>query len=173
MVYNYLVKQGRTLSLLIFVFFLFPVFAGAQQDNKRENFFIAPLGEFSGYGNESISAGGGLAVGGGDGVSIGLRLLYSAAFDERAVSIMETTVFIRAYFFGRYAYTGPFVQLNSGVVVVTNQNDFFVPTSSAAFSAGLGAGWRFQIGKRLFLEPMLRGGYPYLFGAGVSLGIGF
>jgi hypothetical protein len=145
---------------------LLPAAAGAQ------DFFVAPAAEFTGMGNESAAAGCGFAIGGGKGTALGLRFIYTTAFDSMAVNVLELDVFMRYYFFGTDANTGPFAQFISGIILIARDNAFSLPAGAAAFSAGLGAGWRIPLGEVMFLEPAIRAGYPYIFGVSMSVGFG-
>jgi hypothetical protein len=37
--------------------------------------------------------------------------------------------------------------------------------------AGLSAGWRFPLGTRWYIEPVISGGYPHIIGGGIYGGI--
>jgi hypothetical protein len=39
------------------------------------------------------------------------------------------------------------------------------------FSGGLAAGWRITLKDNFYIEPFVRGGYPYGWGAGIMAGI--
>jgi hypothetical protein len=162
------VKLSSSIKILVFCTFLLifssPIFA--QNTEKQELFFIAPLFETIGYSDESTAFGGGLTIGTGSGIAFGMRLLY--ALNPEDFTFVEILFFLRYYFFGSGANTGPFVQLNTGPVLyidnITNLKGY------GNISAGLTAGWRFSLGNRFFLEPAARFGFPYLAGAGVSAG---
>jgi outer membrane protein OmpA-like peptidoglycan-associated protein len=47
------------------------------------------------------------------------------------------------------------------------------PEVFPAFSGGLSAGWRFNLGGNWYVEPAARVGYPYIWGFGVTAGIKF
>ena len=136
---------------------------------KQELIFIAPLAEAIGYSYATIAYGGGLAVGSGSGTAIGLRFLY--AVDPEDFVFMEFLFFLRFYFFGAQASTGPFVQLNGGPVVYAYSSPEL--SGYGNISAGLNVGWRFPLGRNFFIEPSVRAGYPYIFGGGVSSGFRF
>jgi hypothetical protein len=133
---------------------------------KNKNFFIAPVAEASYYGLNRPAVGTGVAFGYGSGLAYGFNFLYALNFEE--YSFVETLIFLRYFFFGSGANsganTGPFVQFSAGPV-------FF--SGSGTISAGLSAGWRFPLGTQYYIEAAVKGGYPYLAGAGVSAGIRF
>ena len=167
-----------------FLLLVFPVFAqnmSAEEPSanaaapvtasKQELFFIAPLVEVAGYSYDSVAYGGGLAIGAGSGTAIGIKLLYFT--DPKDFVFMELLVFLRFYFFGKQASTGPFIQLIGGPVIYADSNPNPSSYSYGNFSAGLGVGWRIPLGTRFYLEPAIRAGYPYIFGGGVSAGFRF
>jgi hypothetical protein len=70
--------------------------------------------------------------------------------------------------------SGLFLQLNGGpVIFARNTDDITMPSKTGTFSGGLSLGWRFHLGRYFFLEPAVRGGYPYMAGAGLSAGARF
>lgn len=144
--------------------------AGQPSEGKVSSsaFFIGPLAEALGYSREGSAFGGGLAVGAGSGVSIGARLLY--LIDTESVNTLELTVFMRFYLLGPEAASGPFVQVTAGTAIFARESIVSVPAQTGVISAGLAAGWRFFLGNRWYVEPAVRAGYPYIFGAGVSAG---
>jgi hypothetical protein len=48
-----------------------------------------------------------------------------------------------------------------------------MPSEVGTISIGLGVGWRFLLGNLFFIEPAIRGGFPYIVGAGLSAGVRF
>jgi hypothetical protein len=70
--------------------------------------------------------------------------------------------------------SGLFIQFNGGpVIFAQNDDSIAVPSGMGTFSAGLSLGWRFLLGRTFFIEPVIRGGYPYIVGAGLSAGVRF
>ena len=138
------------------------------QKTKISSFFIAPLLEFIGYSVKGVSMGGGFAIGGGDGISIGLRFMYSFTLGEDSINALELAVFMRYYLCGNKERTGLFIQLNAGVTAFAYEEAVSFPVEVGALSLGLALGWRFQLGNRWYLEPSVRIGYPYIAGVGVS-----
>jgi hypothetical protein len=67
--------------------------------------------------------------------------------------------------------TGLFLQAEGGIVLFAHEKleitEYFAPVG------GLSAGWRFPLGTRWYIEPAIRGGYPYLFGASLTAGFRF
>jgi hypothetical protein len=83
---------------------------------------------------------------------------------------MEDAGFFRIYPLGKTNafYTGLFLQAELGTAIFFKDND-----SSPSFLGALAAGWRINMGKNFFIEPVVRGGYPFLWSAGVTIGISF
>jgi hypothetical protein len=168
-------RADRPYLLIFFVtFFLFTVLARApaqtaEQSSRDFVLFITPLAEVIGYGRKNPSIGGGFAFGLDDGVAIGIRCLFAFEQDGEGVNTMEMTAMVRYYLRGLAAYTGPFVQLNLGPVLFAYQNAAFVPAEEGSFSVGLAFGWRFPLGNYWFIEPAVRAGYPYMYGAGLAI----
>jgi len=136
-------------------------------DLRGEDFFIAPHGEITGYGLNGYAFGGGIMIGAGTGGALGLSLLY--AMDDSDFIFMEMLFFLRGYIFGANAFFGPFLQLSVGPVIYADANPEI--TNYGNISAGLTTGWRFLLGRRFFIEPSFRIGYPYLAAAGMALGV--
>jgi hypothetical protein len=133
-------------------------------------FFAGPLTEIL-YSRTSPAFGGGAFIGAGDGVSIGLRVLYTIDFET--ITSLEIGVFIRFYIFGYQADHGPFVQLNAGTVMFARHTAVGLPADVGTISAFVSGGWRFLLGSRFFIEPAIRLGTPYIIGAGASAGVRF
>lgn len=147
--------------------------AGTQNHAANESlrdspadFFIAPLAEIIGYSRKSLAFGSGFALGAGSGVAIGLHFLYT--IDTESINTMEIIVFMRFYLQGAGSSTGLFVQLNTGASIIDYGKAAFPPAESGDISAGLAVGWRFLLKNRWYLEPVIRVGYPYIAGVGVS-----
>jgi len=178
----------KYLILLFLVFFIFPAAAqeleqidkpeseqseeqSAEQPSRGLGFFIAPLTELTGHGRESPSLGAGFAFGADDGVAVGFRCLYTFELNSESVNALELTVFLRWYLRGVSAYSGPFIQFTGGTVLYAINNSVSVPSKVGMLSAGLGFGWRIPLGKYWFLEPAVRAGYPFMYGAGVAIAL--
>jgi hypothetical protein len=72
------------------------------------------------------------------------------------------------YFFSLDANNGPFIQASGGPIIYSDTRPEI--SGYGNISAGLSTGWRFLLGKHFFIEPVIRIGYPYLIGGGVSTG---
>ena len=177
-------KEGQLVKIF-YAFFLLLAFSAFAQNTpgveasatpgaeaaapRQELFFIAPLAEAAGYSYDSVAYVGGLTIGAGSGTAIGIKLLYFT--DPENFVFMELLVFLRFYFFGTQASTGPFLQLIGGPVIYADNS--LAPSGYGNFSAGLGAGWRIPLGSHFYIEPAIRAGYPYIVGGGISTGVRF
>jgi hypothetical protein len=124
-----------------------------------------------------MAIGGGAALGYGDRVAFGFKVIYLDDMDE--VRSLELNFLARFYFFNKARTkdlypSGPFIQFNIGPVFFAwDEQNISIPSETVMTSAGLSLGWRFVFGRFFFLEPCIRGGTPYLFGAGLSAGVRF
>jgi hypothetical protein len=135
----------------------------------EEGFFIAPVTELSLFSPESVAFGAGLAFGYEGLVTTGYRALIFT--DPGDIVTVEVCLFARVYL-PLDRRDGFFIQAGVGPSVFVRKNALFPPRVSSV-SGGLTFGRRFPLGKRLFIEPSLRAGYPYIIGAGVSAGFRF
>jgi len=127
-------------------------------------------GFFAGAGSElnnnstrkSSTAMGGNVVLGYDlnrNFALGLNTIYSHDMD--VVNTLESMVMFRYYL----PVTGSFLQAEAGGALSKTEGK-----NSAAPLGGLTAGMRLEMENRWYLEPALRGGYPFTWGAGLTLG---
>jgi len=137
---------------------------------KQKDIFAALFAESMGYSRYNITAGGGIVFGGSlDGKGIGLRLLYVQ--DAENFIFLETVAQIRLYLSPKKDNTGIFLQAEGGIVLFSYEK--FEITGYFSFVGGVSAGWRFMMNNQWYIEPFIRGGYPYIFGAGFSTGFKF
>jgi len=156
--------------LFLVVFSAYPAWTQTTEQDQRPDFFVAPLAEITGYGRKTPAIGGGFALGAGDGVAIGFRLLYAAAPGGEAVVMLELALFMRFYLLGPEASTGLYIQVTAGAAMFASESAVSLPSEEVSISAGLAVGWRFPLGNHWYIEPAIRAGYPYIAGAGVSAG---
>jgi len=171
--YNYIVKHKFFLLFPLFLLFCAAaVFAAGEDNFESGDFWVCPAGEAAMYTSSGYSLGVGAAIGYGRGSSIGLKTVW---FLERdGISALEINCLLRFYFYGKRAYSGPFLQIVGGPTLFFSQNsEFSVPARMGLFTFGAGLGWRFLLFDRVFIEPSVRTGYPYLLGAGISVGVRF
>jgi len=141
---------------------------------RRRDLFAGLFAEGLGYTRYSAAFGGGIVFGGSfNNMGAGITLLY--AQDPEKFIFMEALAHFRMYFLHGLLRTktnsGLFAQAEGGIVLFAYEKPDF--TDHIAPTIGLAAGWRFPLGTRWYIEPAIRGGYPYLFGGGVSGGIKF
>jgi len=152
--------------LLFFVLFVLTTAVFAQED-----FWISLNGDGALYSSSGFAFGGGLSLGYGKGASIGIKAVYYFSSDD--VNTLELNFILRFYLLGAGRYSGPFLQFMGGPSFFNHEEGVAIPSEVGMISAGLSFGWRFLIVDRWFIEPAVRGGYPYLFGAGLSAGVRF
>ena len=138
-----------------------------------EDLWISPGADIAFYSPVSLSFGGGMAIAYGNGTSIGIKALWLFDNDSQ-LSIMELCFLFRLYLFGSFANSGLFIQLEGGPAIYFEREEkISLPVKIGTLTAGLTLGWRFLFGKYFFVEPSMRGGYPYIAGAGLSAGVRF
>jgi len=155
--------------LLVLCISLFPIVAFAQEPAAEGgDLWICPGAETALYSFSTVACGGSLAIAYGKGTSIGFKAAYFYDI-EGDVDTLELSFLLRFYFMGGGA--GPFIQLTGGPALFFKRDDGAAfPADWGMISGGLNLGWRFLMGKTLFIEPSIRAGYPYV--AGVSLATG-
>ena len=173
---------NRILYRKVFVFLVFvisllflsrkgPLYA-LDKINGREDLWVCSNAEVSLFSIDSVSCGGGLTLGYGKGMAIGLKTAFLVDLGGQ-IKTLEFNFLFRMYFFGAESSSGPYVQLDVGPALFTEGGGFSLPSEYGSVSAGLSLGWRFLIGRYLFIEPVIRGGYPYIAGGGLYIGIHF
>jgi len=184
-IYNYIVKHKFFLLFLSLMLFCAAAgFAAGEENFESGDFWVCPGVDIALYSSSGISYGGGVAIGYGRGSSIGLKITFfpgqkvgdTMFFQDSSdgISVLEINCLLRFYFFGKKAYSGPFMQINGGPVLFYSPNsEDILPAKAGAFTFGAGFGWRFLLFDRVFIEPSVRAGYPYLVGAGISAGVRF
>jgi len=139
---------------------------------ERGDIWLSPCGETAIYGVSGPAVGGGIALGYGSGTSIGLKAAWFLCPD--GTSTLELSFLFRLYFPKAGAFSGPFLQFTGGpALFFTESGELKIPAEHGMVTAGLSFGWRFLFMNRWFVEPSIRGGYPYLVGAGLSAGVRF
>lgn len=104
-------------------------------------------------------------------LSGGIKFLvsYDIANTDSAITTLEPLATVRFYVarpFGEPS-TGLYIEGQCGASVI-----FVDSLLRYAFDAGAAIGFRFGL-EHFYVEPEIRGGYPYLFGAGVNVGVRF
>ena len=165
-------KKSCFFLVIFFFISVYTVFSDEEAPAKTaQDFWISLGGDVSMYSYKGMSYGGSIAFGYGSGSSIGLKISYF--FNGEGIDTLETCFLLRFYILGKNAYSGPYFQFLGGVSLFNRSGDFAIPSNVGIFSAGLGFGWRFLFADRFFIEPFIRGGYPYVFGGTISAGVRF
>jgi hypothetical protein len=165
----------KIIFFLVFIPGLIPVFAQSRSV-LPEGIWVCPVFESGYYSTSNLAFGGGAALGYGDRVAFGLKVLYWN--DLNSVRSLELNFLARFYLPGLFlpeaaASSGLFIQFNGGpVIVARNEDSIFMSPRIGTFSVGVSLGWRFLFGI-FFIEPAIRAGYPYIIGAGLSAGVRF
>jgi len=162
--------KKKILALLIFLCLLSPLSA---LDLQPDGGFIGIGPEINGHSRDNFSFGGGLTLGVdlNGYFSAGLKTSFFDNFDS--LGAFETALFFRYYFHLTKITNGPFAQLEAGAVVYFERGYHENLEAFPAFSGGASVGWRFSLGDNWYLEPAARGGYPHIWGFGVTVGIRF
>ncbi len=143
------------------------------ETKKSEEFWISPGTEMAFYSPVSLSAGGSVTIAYGSGTSIGTKISW--LYDNKGqLNVFILDFLFRWYFFGSYANSGLYIQFAGGpAIYLQSEEEFSVPVRIGTLTAGLTLGWRFLLGRYFYFEPSISGGYPYIFGAGLSAGVKF
>ncbi|MCL2211942.1 MAG: hypothetical protein FWB95_08480 [Treponema sp.] len=136
----------------------------------KSGFWFGFGGDTAMYSQYGFAFGPSFSIGFGTGMSIGINAAWF--FTKEEIDVLEINVFFRIYFF-KNADNGPYIQIMAGPSLFNRSGDFSVPSNSGTISAGAVFGWRFLLFNMWYIEPSIRGGYPFLFGATVSTGIQF
>jgi len=110
--------------------------------------------------------GGGVFLGGeiNNQFAIGVKTGFLHDFDD--INSLNIQGFVRYQL--PLPVDGFFVRADAGVLMLFYDGETF-----PVFSGGLAAGWRYNFSQNWFLEPALRFGYPYMWGASLVLGFRF
>jgi len=137
----------------------------------------AQTGLFVGLGVEgNANTRGGAALGGIFTLGADINDIFAAGVKVTFSSNLDTVTTLEPAAFSRY-YFSRLLPLPLGVLFAQAElgaSLFFEDAETyPAFYAGLAVGWRFNVWEGLYLEPMFRGGYPFAWGLGLSLGYRF
>ena len=104
-------------------------------------------------------------------LTVGIKALvsYDVFYKGKSIYTFEPIAFFRFYLasVSGEPSTGLFVQADGGASLIFLDN-----TAKSCFNAGASLGFRKEFNS-FYLEPSLRFGYPYILGAGLSLGLRF
>jgi hypothetical protein len=98
--------------------------------------------------------------------SLGAKLGFS--YNGGALGTLETELLLRFYI-PSWNSSGPFLQAEGGTSLIFQRDDNH-DNLYFSYLYGGALGWRLPLGP-LYAEPFLRGGYPFLWGGGLIIGI--
>ncbi|MCL2276386.1 MAG: hypothetical protein FWC21_00665 [Treponema sp.] len=157
--------MNKKLLIIFFLFLIFVFYITAQEEAPR---YTNRRTAFS-YGVDiNLNSSSGFAYGAVLGAdfyflnksAFGFQLTASSDGDSN--NVIEPSLAFRHYFTDLYSI---YLQLDSGVSIITE-------TGQVRFNLllGLRTGYRLHITEIFFIEPFIRGGYPYIAGGGFILG---
>jgi len=137
----------------------------------------AQSGIFAGIGPElNANTREGVALGGNLTFGLDLNDIFATGAKVTFSSNLDTVTTLEPVGFFRY-YFSRLLPLPLGVLFVQAElggSLFFEDGGTyPSLYGGLAAGWRFNVWQDLYLEPVVRGGYPYAWGVGLSVGYRF
>jgi len=151
----------------IFYFFLFICFLFTAGSLSALSGVFGGIGADVNANTREGAAFGGTLSGGvdlNDQFSLGLRISLSSNMDT--VITLEPAAFFRYYL--PLKIEGFFVQAELGAAFFFEDGKNY-----PAFLGGLAFGWRYNIGNKWYIEPSIRGGYPFVWGVGFLTGLHF
>jgi hypothetical protein len=124
-----------------------------------DGFFIGLGAETNANTREGLAAGGGLSFGAelNEQFALGVKAAYSNNFET--LGNLESAAFFRWS-----SQPGFFVQAEAGGAFFFEDGETY-----PGFMGGIAIGWRSALGGNFYLEPAIRGGYPFAWGAGISI----
>jgi len=134
----------------------------------KNNFWFGFSGDTAMYSQYGFAFGPGFSIGFGARLSIGVKAAWF--FTKEGIDVLEVNVLLRFYLLKK-ANSGLFFEIMGGPALYNRSGEFSTPSNAGSISAGAAFGWRFVLFNRWFIEPSIRGGYPYLFGASVLTGV--
>jgi len=140
---------------------------------EKGELWFCPGAETAFYSEYTFSYGAGFAIAYGKKASIGLKAAF--LFDEANIlDVLEIHLLFRLYLLKGSANSGPFFQFTGGpAIFFPREREIELPAEFGMFSAGVSFGWRFLFGNTFFIEPQIRGGFPFIAGGSVSAGVRF
>jgi hypothetical protein len=134
--------------------------------HAQTNGFVAFGMESNANTRQDAAVGGSISLGLdlSHSLTLGLKTGFSHNIDT--VSTLEPCALLRVYF--PIKNTLFYAQTELGCSIFFEHGESF-----AAFMGGLAFGCRFKLSRRFYMEPCLRTGYPFLWGAGLNFGFSF
>jgi len=154
--------------IILFIGANISLFAG-----ESDEFWFCPSAEIALYSEYSFSYGAGFAIAFGKKTSVGLKGVFF--FDEaKALDVLELQVLFRLYLLKGNDNKSLFLQFTGGpAIFFPREHEITLPAQIGMLSAGIALGWRFLLGNTFFIEPQVRGGYPFIVGVSLSAGLMF
>ena len=148
--------------IVLGVFLSFSSFLSAQSAFQPGDIFAGAGPEINAHTRDGIAFGGILMAGIELGTKMAAGVRAGYYYDFKTVSSFEAQGFFRYYL---PWLEGLYAQAEIGVILYTEYDELF-----PAVSGGLSAGWRFTLADVFFIEPSVRGGYPYIWGVTITAG---
>ena len=98
---------------------------------------------------------------------LALGLIVTTSYNFNDIVIVEPAALFRWYFLNR-GHRGFFAQADLGAHILMQDGD-----TELRFLGGVRGGYRFPVGKTLYIEPYGRLGYPFAFSIGAMAGLRF
>lgn len=159
-------KKVYVKTLVLFLFFLprAPVFG-------QSGFSLGVGGEANiiTLEDRGYALGGGLITDYRFGPVFAAGVRLDAFYDGSALLSFENRLFVRWYF-ARPSFLEFFFQGDAGVLIAFRGSMFENGESRGSPGGGLTLGLRIFLPDRWYLEPYIRGGFPFIFGGGIIAG---
>ena len=120
--------------------------------------------EANGNTLDGSAAGFGWSIGMDLNRYFGLGMKTAISYDFDSLYNMEQSGLLRFYL--PLNKQGLFLQAEAGSSIFFEDNE-----SHFYFLGGVTAGWRFVIKESFYIEPYVRGGFPFIWGGGLNAGI--
>ena len=154
----------------IIVLYLF-LGTGSTQTHALDTLFIGFGPEVNGHSRKGAALGLNLIFGMDFDTYFATGLKTSFSHDFDTVNVWNFQLFFRYYLpwlRSAVPVSGFFVQAETGGLLAFEDNEIF-PT----FSAGISAGWRYNLPRNWYIEPAVRFGYPHIWGLEITAGYRF
>jgi len=160
----------RLFSPRILVFYLF-LGTSSTTIHAIDALFIGFGPEVNGYSRKGAALGVNVVFGMEFDTCFTTGLSTGFSHDLGTVSVWNFQLLFRYYLpwlRSSVPVGGFFVQAESGGILAFEHGENF-PT----FSAGISAGWRYNLPRNWYIEPAVRFGYPHIWGLGITAGYRF
>jgi hypothetical protein len=149
--------------ILVTAFLIAVSFIGAEE-TYRFNLGLGVEGNMN--ARKNMTLGGAISASYGINEILAAGLKFTMSHDFKHLMILEPEVFVRWYFLslGKFPL---FVQGDLGSSLIMDDSHLY-----PSFMGGLTVGMRFPL-ERWYVEPYIRGGYPFITGIGITAGLRF